>query len=174
MVTLESARPSFLESWAQSLVFLWMARIFEEGNKDEAGPGQGRPHCSRKEATAEVLFWADGEHTNCLTDMIRTDMGTGWEEEEEQGNSRNRKRWGEGGRRRGGGGSGPSVWSVVNGLQLLGLCPVLVGWSSGQSVPWLGPAGACGRVGGLAAASVHVLVDFLEQGVQQGFALCLL
>lgn len=66
--------------------------------------------------------------------------------------------------------SGPRVWSVANGLQLSGLCPVLVGCYSEQSHGWaqLEPGEA------RAAASVHVLIDFLEQGVQQGFALRLL
>lgn len=63
-------------------------------------------------------------------------------------------------------GPGPRVWSAVTRRWLLGLWPVPVGWSSEQSVAE--PSGAW------AAASVHVLVDLLEQGVQQGLTLRLL
>lgn len=103
------------------------------------------PPLPGKWAKAEVLFWADGEYTNCLTDMDRTDMGTGWEEEDAaEGKVEEQGCWGDMGSRREGGSLG----------HVSGVLPT-------APAAW-------------AAASVHVLIDFLEQGVQQGFALRLL
>lgn len=78
------SRPSFLESWAHSLVFLWMAQVFEEGDS-EVRQDQARvaPLLPGRQAKAEALLWAGGEHTNCLTDTKQTDMGTGWEKSRE-------------------------------------------------------------------------------------------
>lgn len=102
--------------------------------------------------------------------MDRTDMGTGWEEEDAaEGKGERRgagETWAAGGK--------VEVWATC--LECCerapgpGLCPVLVGCYSEQPHGWvqLEPGEAW------AAASVHVLIDFLEQGVQQGFALRLL
>lgn len=158
------SRPSFWESWAQSLVFLWMARVTEEGDRGEAGLGRCRTYRSQgKWAKAEVLFWADCE---CVPTASLTWIGQTWG----QAGRRvmlQKARW----RSRGAGETwaaggkvgvwatcleccelAPAAWAVPSACGLL-LKTVPSGCSWSPEKAW-------------AAASVHVLIDFLEQGMQ--------
>lgn len=99
-----------------------MAHVFEEGNRGKAGPGRGRagqgwagqgqaPLLPGRWAKAEVLFGADGETAYRLTDMNRTDTGTGWREMLQKGTEEQREQEGLG--RNGQGAGRVGVWSVV-------------------------------------------------------------
>lgn len=71
-----------------------------EARQDWAGAGPTAPGRAGK---VRGPVRADGECANCLTDMDRTDMGTGWEEDAAEGKGEEQGCWGDmGGRREGG------------------------------------------------------------------------
>lgn len=95
--------------------------------------------------------------------MDRTDMGTGWEEEDAaEGKVEEQGCWGDMGSRREGGSLGHVSGVLRIGSSCLGCAQCL--WAAAQNSSTAGCSWSPEKA--WAAASVHVLIDFLEQGMQ--------